>query len=167
MQELNIKLLPAIEKDLELISDLAAQIWPAHYEPIIGKSQVDYMLAKMYNVASLKKQITLKNHIFYLIELNAQIVGFISVNQENVCEWFLNKFYLLHAASGKGAGTLALEELKKNLQATKLTLTVNRQNFKSINFYFKNKFKIDRVADFDIGDGFVMNDFVMVWEENK
>jgi diamine N-acetyltransferase len=167
MQELNIKLLPAIEKDLELISGLAAQIWPAHYEPIIGKSQVDYMLAKMYNVPSLKEQITLKNHVFYLIALNAKVVGFISVNQENSSDWFLNKFYLLNEVAGKGSGTLAFEELKKIIQPKKLTLTVNRQNYKSINFYFKNKFKIDRVADFDIGDGFVMNDFVMVWEENN
>jgi ribosomal protein S18 acetylase RimI-like enzyme len=41
------------------------------------------------------------------------------------------------------------------------SLTVNRQNFKAINFYFKNGFVIDEVADFEIGNGFVMNDFVM------
>ena len=40
-------------------------------------------------------------------------------------------------------------------------LTVNRQNFKSINFYFKNGFTIESVADFDIGNGYVMNDFIM------
>ena len=44
-------------------------------------------------------------------------------------------------------------------------LTVNRQNFKSVNFYFKNGFTIERVADFDIGNGYVMNDFVMMWKK--
>ena len=38
------------------------------------------------------------------------------------------------------------------------------QNYKSINFYFKNGFVIERVADFDIGNNFVMNDFVMIWK---
>jgi ribosomal protein S18 acetylase RimI-like enzyme len=43
-----------------------------------------------------------------------------------------------------------------------IRLTVNRQNYKSINFYFKNGFKIERVEDFDIGSGFWMNDFIMI-----
>jgi ribosomal protein S18 acetylase RimI-like enzyme len=45
-----------------------------------------------------------------------------------------------------------------------IRLTVNRQNFKSINFYFKLGFKIEKVADFDIGNGYFMNDFVMLWK---
>jgi ribosomal protein S18 acetylase RimI-like enzyme len=42
-----------------------------------------------------------------------------------------------------------------------ITLTVNRQNYKAINFYFKNGFTIDHIANFDIGKGYVMEDFVM------
>ena len=45
-----------------------------------------------------------------------------------------------------------------------IRLQVNRQNFKAINFYFKAGFKIEKVADFDIGDGYFMNDFIMIWE---
>jgi ribosomal protein S18 acetylase RimI-like enzyme len=48
------------------------------------------------------------------------------------------------------------------LQPKSITLSVNRQNFKSINFYFKNGFKIKSVEDFDIGNDYEMNDFVMV-----
>ena len=44
-----------------------------------------------------------------------------------------------------------------------MRLQVNRQNYKAINFYFKVGFVIERVADFDIGDGYFMNDFVMVY----
>ena len=60
---------------------------------------------------------------------------------------------------------MAFIELLKLLKPEELRLTVNRQNFKSINFYFKNGFKIEQVADFDIGNGYVMNDFVMVWRK--
>ena len=48
-------------------------------------------------------------------------------------------------------------------QPQTLRLTVNRQNYKSINFYFKNGFVIEKTADFDIGSGYFMNDFVMVY----
>ena len=54
--------------------------------------------------------------------------------------------------------------IKEKHPHSKLTLTVNRQNYKAINFYFKLGFKIQTVADFDIGNGYVMNDFVMFYE---
>jgi ribosomal protein S18 acetylase RimI-like enzyme len=43
-----------------------------------------------------------------------------------------------------------------------LRLQVNRQNYKAINFYFRNGFIIESIADFDIGDGYFMNDFIML-----
>jgi ribosomal protein S18 acetylase RimI-like enzyme len=63
---------------------------------------------------------------------------------------------------GKGVGAQLLEYIldsNKNLET--LELTVNRQNYKAINFYFKSGFVIKEVADFDIGEGYWMNDFVM------
>ena len=162
MHQINLKLDLAREKDLKLVSNLAAQIWKTHYTPIIGEAQVNYMLKKMYNPQSLLEQIQQKNHIFYLIKVNDKSIGFISVNSEQEDSWFLNKFYILEDKAATGMGTVAFEKLKKIIQPKKITLTVNRQNYKSINFYFKNNFTIDHVADFDIGDGYVMNDFVMV-----
>jgi len=47
-----------------------------------------------------------------------------------------------------------------------ITLQVNRQNYKSVNFYFSVGFKIIQVADFDIGEGWQMNDFIMEWKRN-
>jgi RimJ/RimL family protein N-acetyltransferase len=63
---------------------------------------------------------------------------------------------------GEGYGTEFLQEMISKLdRPVIIRLTVNRQNFKSINFYFKNGFVIEKVADFDIGGGYIMNDFVM------
>lgn len=156
----------ATPAELDTVSRLAEKIWNAHYVPIIGQQQVDYMLNRMYSRASLEEQLTQKQHLFYLVELNGNdIQGFVSVHREKGGEWFLNKFYILPDKAAKGLGTAVFEELKKLLQPGKITLTVNRQNYKSINFYFKNGFKIDHVADFDIGEGYVMNDFVMVWKK--
>ena len=47
-------------------------------------------------------------------------------------------------------------------QPKTITLTVNRKNIKAINFYFKIGFTIKSAEDFDIGNGYYMNDFVMV-----
>lgn len=160
-----MKLVAATTADIKEISELAALIWNQHYPSIIGQKQVDYMLELMYSAESLQEQMQKKLHQFILIKVNNVSQGFISLHTENNREWVLNKFYINQHVASKGIGSKAFELLKEIIRPTKITLTVNRQNFKAINFYFKQGFKIERVADFDIGNGFVMNDFVMVWKK--
>jgi len=158
-----IKLIPATSNDIEQISQLATVIWNQYYPNIIGQTQVDYMLGKMYSRASLQEQLEVKKHQFYLIQFKSNNVGFISVNEDNKGEWFLNKFYINQTLSAKGIGSKTFEEVLKIIRPNKITLTVNRGNYKSINFYFKMRFRIKETAVFDIGNGFVMDDFVMCW----
>lgn len=161
----DVKLIPAEQKDINQIAGLAKLTWNQHYPSIISQQQIDYMLHKMYSFESLAEQMTQKGHSFFLIEIKETTSGFISVNKENEMDWFLNKFYIDQDKAAKGSGAKAFDELKKIIQPSKITLTVNRQNFKSINFYFKMGFKIESVADFDIGNGYVMNDFVLQWKK--
>lgn len=156
-----LQLIPVKESELLIIRDMAKMIWNDHYVPIIGQEQVNYMLNKMYDLQSLKDQLH-KGHVFYFIKADEQVLGFISASKQNANDFFIHKFYIDQAKAGKGIGTESLKKLIELIGPKSLTLTVNRQNFKSINFYFKNGFKIDRVEDFDIGDGYQMNDFVMV-----
>lgn len=165
MQEKHLKLTAASESDIPLIARLAVQIWNDHYIPIIGKEQVDYMLKLMYSSESLKEQMTQKKHLFFLVMTDQTVSGFVSLHEEKKDEWFLNKFYILQNQSRHGLGGNVLKELHRLLKPKKITLTVNRQNFKSINFYFKNGFIINRVEDFDIRQGYIMNDFVMEWSK--
>ncbi len=160
----DIKLIPATENDISKIADLALMIWNQHYPDIIGQEQVDYMLDLMYSEQSILAQMHKKHHRFYLISVNDVAAGFISLHEEKKHEWNINKFYIDQTKSSKGIGTRVFEKLKQLIHPKKITLTVNRQNHKSINFYFKLGFKIESVANFDIGNNFVMNDFVMVWE---
>ena len=162
-----IKLTIATEKDLDTISKLAHFIWNDHYVNIVGQEQVDYMLNKMYNPKSLLEQINEKNHVFYLIENDNEPVGFISTDSTNQMDYFIHKFYIHQQRSNAGIGTIIINSLIDIIKPKSLTLTVNRQNFKSINFYFKNQFKIERLEDFDIGNGYQMNDFVMVRKFDK
>lgn len=159
----DIKLIPASTQDIATISRLASVIWNQYYPSIISQEQINYMLDLMYSDAALKEQMESKGHLFFIIATNNEPVGFISVHRQTEDHWFLNKFYIHQNLAGKGLGAKTFELLKKTISPKKITLTVNRQNFKSVNFYFKNGFKIERVADFDIGSGYVMNDFVMVW----
>lgn len=161
----DLKLITASVNDISEITQLAKIVWNQHYSAIISQAQIDYMLNLMYSEQSLTEQMTLKGHRFYFVNSNGINIGFISVNEEQPSEWFLNKFYVDQTKASKGIGAAAFNKLLHILSPKKITLTVNRQNYKSINFYFKTGFKIDHVADFDIGNGYVMNDFVMVWKK--
>lgn len=163
----DIKLSRATLNEVSLISKLAKITWNQHYPAIIGQAQVDYMLNLMYSSLALREQIQHKKHLFYLIEFKKKKIGFVSVNKEKGNAWFINKFYIDQTKAAKGIGSKTFSLLINEVKPTKISLTVNRQNYKSVNFYFKLGFKIERVADFDIGRGYVMNDFVMVWKKLK
>jgi diamine N-acetyltransferase len=160
-----LQLIEAKESDIHEIGALASLIWNQHYPSIISQTQIDYMLNMMYREESLKEQMDLKKHVFYLIKSVNRSIGFLSVHLEKEETWFMNKFYIHQQEAAKGIGSKVFKLLIEKINPKKITLTVNRQNFKSINFYFKNGFVIERVADFDIGNGYLMNDFVMVWEK--
>lgn len=164
MLDSTINLVKADNSDAGLIESLAHTIWNEYYPSIISMEQIEYMLKNMYSKVSLLEQMNKKNDAFYLVLVNHEAQGFISITQNEDKNFFLNKFYLIQNSAAKGKGTRAFKQLLSILEPDKITLTVNRQNYKSINFYFKNGFVIDHVADFDIGNGYVMNDFVMTWK---
>lgn len=151
--------------DIYEIEQLAKLIWNQYYQSIISQEQINYMLKLMYSPESILEQMQKKKHQFYFIRDKILRVGFVSVSRIKNRNWFLNKFYIDQKIASRGIGSKAFQELNKLIKPKKITLTVNRQNFKAVNFYFKNGFIIDHVADFEIGNGFVMNDFVMVWKK--
>ncbi|MDZ4757768.1 MAG: GNAT family N-acetyltransferase [Bacteroidota bacterium] len=161
---MNVSLVSATGKDLVPISEMAQRIWQFHYVPIIGQQQVDYMLGQMYSGIAIQKQIE-EGQKFYIIVYNNLSVGYMAISQIGTEEYMLHKFYIETEEQGRNIGQHAFAALLDRLpHSKKISLTVNRQNYKSINFYFKLGFKIESVADFDIGNGYYMNDFVMFLE---
>jgi diamine N-acetyltransferase len=162
-----VKLREAGESGIPEVAALAERIWNQHYPSIISRQQIDYMLSLMYSHESLREQIRVKNQLFYFVLTGDHTVGFIAIDRKDKGEIFISKFYIDQEMAGQGIGTAAFRELLQLHGPSRVTLTVNRQNVTAINFYFRNGFRIERVADFDIGNGFVMNDFVMVWQPQR
>ena len=152
----------ATPSDTETIAALAEKIWMQYYPEIITVEQIRYMLDKMYSAPALQQQMS-EGQDFYLLLENEQPIGYCSFSTTEPGHYFLHKFYVDTHYHGKGIGTFLLNEMLKQL-APVLTvrLTVNRKNYRSINFYFKNGFTIEKIADFDIGNNYFMNDFIML-----
>ncbi len=159
-----LKLLKVLnETEINTVAQLAHRIWNNYYPEIIGQEQVNYMLQKFYDIEALEQQIK-SGQSFYLIENQHNTIGFVSVSKKEEGLMFIHKFYVDSNQQNQGIGFKVFEMIKSMHPQLGFELTVNRQNMKAINFYFKIGFKIKEVADFDIGNGFVMNDFVMKYQ---
>ncbi len=153
----------ATAADIPLIRNLTFAIWPQTYSSIISKNQIDFMLEQMYNPATLQKQIEEEGFTFIIVYDDNEPVAFASFNETEPQVWKLNKIYILQSQQGKGTGKFIINYIVDEIKikhAKALQLQVNRQN-KAKDFYEKLGFKIIKTADFDIGNGFFMNDYVM------
>ncbi|WP_443937481.1 GNAT family N-acetyltransferase [Pedobacter sp. MW01-1-1] len=155
------------EEDLVLIKSIAEKTWPDAYLSIIGQAQIDYMLDKMYNKGELLKQL-MEGHVFLIAESLEGACGFAgySVYNHEARIYKLHKLYVLPSAHGKGVGKILINEvldLVKREGATALQLNVNKHN-KAKEFYLKAGFVVKDEVVLDIGNGFVMDDYVMEYK---
>lgn len=150
-------------EDIPLIRQLTFQVWPQTYASIISKEQIDYMLALIYDEGVLKKQIAEEGHEFLIVSENEAPAGFAAFSEIEPEIFKLHKLYVLGSQQGKGTGKLLIQHVRgiiKSKGGKSLQLQVNRYN-KAKDFYEKMGFVIIGEGDFDIGNGFFMNDFVM------
>ncbi len=160
---MNIEVLA--KTDLNSIRDLAYKIWPIAYGEILSQEQLTYMLDKFYSVESLENQMIDKNHIFLIIKENNIPLGFASyeLNCENNKKAKLHKIYVLPNLQQKGIGNMLLQEVEKRAKEANcdsVFLNVNRHNTAQ-EFYKKYNYTIIKQEDISIGNGYLMEDFVM------
>ncbi|MEE1884357.1 GNAT family N-acetyltransferase [Pedobacter flavus] len=154
----------ATEPDLEIVRQIAYETWPNTYNEVIGEAQVKFMLDKMYNKEELLSQL-LAGCIFIIAQRDGKDVGFMSYELTNHSDgiYKLHKLYLLPEAHGGGFGKIMINVVFKQIKSLggkKLQLNVNKKN-KALFFYERMGFKIKEAVVLDIGNGFVMDDYVM------
>ncbi|MVM32682.1 GNAT family N-acetyltransferase [Spirosoma sp. HMF4905] len=162
-----ISITQATEQDLPLIRDIAYQTWPNTFGEILSPNQISYMLEMMYSLGSLNAQINEKKHVFLLAKDtdSDEYLGYVSYELDYTGQSLtkIHKIYLLPASQGKGVGRLLIDQVASiaiRNNNTRLGLNVNRYN-KAIQFYERMGFLVVGKEDIDIGDGFLMEDFVM------
>ncbi len=155
----------ASAKDFAAIRTIVNEVWPIAYRDIISQEQIRYMLDMMYSDESLHKQIVEEACTFLVFEQATSILGFASYSAIENNLYKLHKLYVFTTSHGKGIGKALLDEVKKrvaSLGGTAIELQVNKKNIAQ-HFYLKQGFTIDRELVLDIGNGFVMDDYIMRW----
>ncbi|WP_332453165.1 GNAT family N-acetyltransferase [Chryseobacterium aquaticum] len=161
-----MKLIKATEKDIPLVQDLAKRSWENAYAEILSQEQMHYMLTTMYSEAQLLEHLQHPNYHYYLVfdEVLNSFDGFLGYEnhyEENTTK--LHRIYLVPESKGKGLGKKTLEFLNEKVKESgdnRVILNVNKHN-SAKNFYESQGYKIYDDGVFDIGNGFVMDDYLM------
>jgi O-acetyl-ADP-ribose deacetylase len=149
--------------EIRTAARLAYEIWNEHYVPIIGQDQVMYMVDKFQSFQAITKQIKEEDYEYYIIYHAFEPSGYIGIKPSGE-ELFLSKFYILKNKRGKGLGRKGIEfiiQRAKYLEKKNISLTVNKDNLNSIKAYEQMGFKNTGPIVTDIGEGFIMDDYVM------
>ena len=160
-----IKISEATAENIKTIQKITSITWPITYGKILSAEQLDYMLGLFYSDEALNDQFKKKEQLFYMISEDKTILGFIGIehNYKNEAVTKIHKIYLLPETQGKGIGKKVIEEIKKMAlknHSTSLFLNVNRFN-SAIGFYKKIGFEVIDEVNIDIGNGYLMEDYVM------
>ena len=159
-----MKLIQIKAEQLPIVIELTKKIWPVAYGPILSKAQLDYMIDRFYTENALS-QLMDKGHLFYLAQdENDNFVGFLSFEINSAPhKTKIHKIYVLPEIQGTGLGRQFFELVKQKAKENKqkaIFLNVNKYN-SSLYFYTKLGFSIVNDEVIDIGEGYVMDDYVM------
>jgi ribosomal protein S18 acetylase RimI-like enzyme len=168
METPTVCILPLREEDIPDLVRLARDIWYRHYPGIIPVEQIEYMLAQRYGPALIRAQIAGGEAWWDKLLLDGRLIGFCACERGKAPdELKIDKVYVHYDLRGRGYGSLLIEHVQRRartLGCRRLFLQVNKNNRSAIEAYLKNGFSVAESATFDIGGGFVMDDYVMVKE---
>lgn len=151
------------ETDIVLLASLADEIWREHYLSILTKDQIDYMIDKFQSADAMTHQIINQGYEYYFITVCGEEIGYTGICKD-VDKLFLSKLYIKKEFRGNRYASEVFKQLQQicvNRRLKAIWLTVNRYNEESVAIYKKMGFKVIRTRVADIGQGYVMDDFIM------
>lgn len=159
-----MEFIKATESDIPLIQELARRSWENAYAEILSDEQMEYMLNTMYSNEEIADHLQNPDYHYFLIKDEDSYEGFIGYeNSYEEKTTKLHRIYLVPESKGKGLGKKALLFLNGKVSEygdKRIILNVNKHN-SARHFYESQGYKVYDEGVFDIGNGFVMDDFLM------
>lgn len=160
---MNVKFEQVITKEqIKILADTANIVWHDAFKEILTLEQIEYMIEKFQSFKALSQAINDNGYEYYLIKIGDNVAGYTGLHEENG-KIFLSKLYILKEDRGKqlASGTFDfIEDLARKKKLKSVWLTVNRNNKHAIDVYKHKGFVVIREQVADIGNGFVMDDYV-------
>lgn len=157
------------DADRTRLAQLASDIWHEYWPAIIGEAQTDYMVEKFQSLPAITRDMAENAYEYWFIRADdGRTVGYTGGHAEpETSRYFISKIYLLADERGRGFASATIrfyEQLCRDRGLHAAYLTVNKHNELGIRAYVGKGFKTIESVVNDIGNGFVMDDYVMQLE---
>lgn len=151
------------DEEIRALALLAKQIWHEYFITLISKEQIEYMVTKFQSYEALYKAINEEHYTYFLAYEEQTLIGFCGVKPDK-SRLFLSKLYIQKDNRGKGYASLLLKkaiDYGNALHLNAIYLSCNKHNHHSLAIYKQKGFlQIDAVQT-DIGQGFIMDDYIL------
>lgn len=152
------------EADIPLLPELAGRIWRACYPGMIPEAQIEYMLGWMYAPDRIQEEMN-RGVTWELAERDNNTVGYLAWETDpSRGVLHLHKLYLAPEHHGLGWGQQMLHhafEQARQSGARTVELGVNKRNERALKAYRRAGFEIVDSVCREIGQGWVMDDFIL------
>ena len=159
------RIAPVGDADVVPVCALAREIWLQHYPGIITVKQIEYMLWQRYSPEVIRAQLRAGEAWWDKLEVRGELCGFASYERGSGARAMkLDKLYVHQRVRGKGYGAALIEHVARAARGEgmeTLYLQVNKYNHGSVAAYMRAGFTVEKSVKVDIGNGFVMDDFIM------
>ncbi|MDR2364354.1 MAG: GNAT family N-acetyltransferase [Zoogloeaceae bacterium] len=154
---------PVTPPDVPAIAALTREIWLAAYPGIISRAQIDFMLEQRYDHQRLLDDLEDPGKWLDQAFDGERRIGFAGCE---LCkgEYKLDKLYILPQSQHQGAGGALVAHAAaraRELGYPCMILAVNKRNEQAIRAYRKYGFSVREATTTDIGNGFLMDDYIM------
>lgn len=174
------------ETALDVLVMAADEIWHEYWPALIGPAQTDYMVDQFQSKQAISTDIAEHGYRYFLLrDDEGALVGYTGgcvedYSADPLCEAacvhgeviakahprrvFISKIYLYAQERGKHYASRVIEfweQLARDEKASAIYLTVNRDNELGVRAYLGRGFETIEERCADIGEGFVMDDYIM------
>ena len=149
------------------LAALASEIWHEYWPALIGEAQTDYMVEQFQSLEAIERDLAEHAYEYWFLRAaeDGRTVGYTGGRVEpETNRFFISKIYLLKEHRGEGLCSATIrfyERLARERGLDALYLTVNKRNEMAIRAYKAKGFEVIDAAETDIGDGYIMDDYIM------
>ncbi len=148
--------------DAPLLEALAKEIWTQHYADINTLEQISYMLERFQSAEAIVQDMQ-SGAVYDIAYANGEPCGY-SAAVPDETGLFLSKLYVRQSCRGLGIARAMVSRIVHRAQETgagRVWLKCNKYNTNSLAAYERLGFTVAYPCVTDIGNGFVMDDYVL------
>jgi diamine N-acetyltransferase len=145
-----------------IMEGLARRIVPDFYVQFFAAETAGYLVETGHTVEALEAQAG-RGSRHFLIDWNGEAVGYFSLSNKGAT-MLLSHFYLLPEYRGRGLGKMAMEFIEGEARASgaaDIELFVLRENKGAVGLYTRSGFVVAAEVLTRLGEGAVLEDYVM------